>query len=277
MDLGILTGMFALAGLVGAAPPAWVYARFLAYHRHKGVDVGLDPLAMSQRLAYEARAYLRLASWYPLLPLEEGWRWQPEATGRPVLAVHGFTQNATNFVAIRRALELGGRPTGAVSLGLPGRRVRAYAPRLVRSLEEALERSPDGIDVIAHSMGGLVLRVALNDRPDLAKAVRTVVTLGSPHKGTAMTRGLATFLPEAFDLHRRSAFNRDLPGLRDLAPHLALTTFAGDFDAIVYPRETCHVEGAVNIDLPVGHAGLLVHPASIAQVADAILGAAKPV
>ena len=261
----------AFAGLLGATPPAWVYARLLAYHRHKGSDVGLDPATMALRLANEARSYARLASWYPRWPLEEGWRPHAQPTGRPVLAIHGFTQNATNFVAIRRALELGGRPTGAVSLGIPGRRVRAYAPRLIRSLETILETSPDGVDVIAHSMGGIVLRVVLHDRPDLAKAVRTVVTLGSPHRGTAMTRGLPTFLlPETFDLHRRADLHRDVPGLLDLAPQVALTTFAGDFDAIVYPRETCHIEGAVNIDLPVGHAGLLVHPASVLAVANAI-------
>lgn len=273
MDLSLLAGGMTLAGLVGATPPTWVYARLLAYHRHKGSDVGLDAATMARRLVFEARSYLRLASWYPRLPFEEGWRRHNEPTGRPVLAIHGFTQNATNFVAIREALELGGRPTGAVSLGIPGRRVRAYAPRLIRSLEQVLEQAPDGVDVIAHSMGGIVLRVVMHDRPDLAKAIRTVVTLGSPHRGTAMTRGLPTWLPETHDLHRRAELHRDLPSLLDLAPQIALTTFAGDFDAIVYPRETCHVEGANNIDLPVGHAGLLVHPDSVRAVANAILTA----
>ncbi len=69
--------------------------------------------------------------------------------------------------------------------------------RLVRLVRRAVERhepgSFDGVDILAHSMGGLVVREALlamqadegGSAPDL---VNRVVTLGTPHRGIAFQR-----------------------------------------------------------------------------------------
>lgn len=256
--------------LAGMVPPSLAIGQFLAYHRREGLDHGLSAGDIVARLAHEMVAYARVASWHPRLLLEEGWREAPEDAPHPVLCFHGFTQNASNFVGIRRALAERGRRTAAFTLGFPGRRVAAYAPRMIAHLEEALSRHPEGIDVVAHSMGGVVLRVAMAERPDLARGLRRVVTLGTPHRGTASVRGPLWLAPEARDLSRRSGLLAELPSLGALLPAARVTTVAGDFDLVVYPRATCHDEATRNVVLPVGHAGLVALPRGIATVVQAI-------
>jgi hypothetical protein len=82
--------------------------------------------------------------------------------------------------------------------------------RLISLIERSTERHGqkfDGVDVIAHSMGGLVLREALfameeNAHHSAGKLVHRVVTLGTPHRGIAfqgVPRWLLDLLPGAHD------------------------------------------------------------------------------
>ncbi|MEZ4239089.1 MAG: alpha/beta hydrolase [Myxococcota bacterium] len=135
-----------------------------------------------------------------------------------------------------------------------------YAARLERALE-ALVRAQPEIDVVCHSMGGIVLRMVLQRRPDLAEHVHTVVTLGSPHHGTAAARGML-LLPEPVALARGSWLLGDLPHLPALLPGRRVVGVAGEDDAIVYPVATTDEPGAEHVVLPHrGHMSLLVDPA----------------
>ncbi|SHN38808.1 esterase/lipase family protein [Cryptosporangium aurantiacum] len=68
--------------------------------------------------------------------------------------------------------------------------------RLIRLIQTAAARHDeefDGVDVIAHSMGGLVLRAALSQLEQqspgsAAKLIHRVVTLGTPHRGISFQR-----------------------------------------------------------------------------------------
>ncbi|WP_158514278.1 esterase/lipase family protein [Rhodococcoides fascians] len=102
---------------------------------------------------------------------------------------------------------------------LSPRTLARYAEGLVR-LISLIERSSeqhnqtfDGVDVIAHSMGGLVMREALlameeNAHHSAQRLVHRVVTLGTPHRGIAFQRVPRWLL----DL---------LPGARDASDELA--------------------------------------------------------
>ncbi|KOV57688.1 hypothetical protein ADL01_39800 [Streptomyces sp. NRRL WC-3618] len=67
--------------------------------------------------------------------------------------------------------------------------------RIIRAGAELTDQVFSGVDVIAHSMGGLVVRAALRqlkeagDRPE--ELVHRIVTLGTPHRGIAFQ-----YLPE---------------------------------------------------------------------------------
>lgn len=85
--------------------------------------------------------------------------------------------------------------------------------RLVTLIRTAVERheqgSFDGVDIVAHSMGGLVVREALlameADRHGLAsELVHRIVTLGTPHRGIAFQR-MPGWLVEALPMAREGS------------------------------------------------------------------------
>ncbi|TVQ90615.1 MAG: hypothetical protein EA397_12350 [Deltaproteobacteria bacterium] len=242
--------------------------RFVRYHRHKGLELPDGPTWGDRIRAWilEGAAILRLMTY----KAEWGPRAVPFADDRlpPVFCVHGFTQDRTNFSRIRSVLYGLGRSSIAINLGRPGRAPERYADRLAERFAELLLEVPEGpIDVICHSMGGLLFRQILRDHPELRPRVRTVVTLGSPHHGTAASRGPLRRIPEAKGLHRKSAWVLELPTLAELLPEARTITVAGTADYVVYPKETCHLIGSEAVDLPgVGHAGLLVDPRTLALI-----------
>lgn len=268
---GVLAGFVGLFGWMGFS-----LLRFRAYYRHKGEVAPEMPLgALVRYVLREGFAMLTLGWWQlraagrdGLLPAEG-----PE-TGPPVLCVHGITQAGSNLWGIRRALARRGRASLAVSLGRFRLRIEDHVPPLVTALRALIARSPDGrVDVVAHSMGGVVLRLALAVHPELAPGIRRVVTLGSPHAGTAASRGLPLG-GTVRALGRRSAVLRGLP---PFPSGTTLTTIAARHDLVVYPQATCHLDGARTIDLPdVGHAGLLTIPAVQALVVEALCGEEMP-
>ncbi|MEZ4315999.1 MAG: hypothetical protein R3F61_00775 [Myxococcota bacterium] len=210
----------------------------------------------------EYAAVARIGWWAFRAPLANPGR-SPD--GRAVLFVHGYTQNSTNFWRLRQVFADLGRPTRAVFLGVawPWRRISHYGAALVRALERA---GTDSVDVVAHSMGGLVLREVLRSRPDLAPRIHSVVTLGTPHHGTAAARWFRWMHP-THELSYRSEWIEALPSLAALLPGVPVTTVGGTADMIVYPVESTTQPGARHVRLfGVGHAGLLVHPDAIQAV-----------
>ena len=98
----------------------------------------------------------------------------------PVVLVHGLFGDPTNFLGLRRFLERRGIRRFASFAYLP----RIDYPRLAAELGDRIDavRRDTGaaaVDVVAHSLGGLVARylVAAGD----GERVRRLVTLGSPY------------------------------------------------------------------------------------------------
>lgn len=276
-DLASSGPFLATLALLAASPAliiaAWLSFMFIrrgAYYRYKQIEPPALPARAFLRYGLlEGSAMLTLIWWRVRAALADGRR-DPSGpvTGPPVLCVHGITQNGSNLWGIRRALSRRGRSTRAVSLGLFGRPLAAYVPPLERAFRELAIDAPDGrVDVVAHSMGGVVLRMMLVQHPDLAPHLRRVVTLGSPHAGTAGGRGLPLG-GSVRNLGRRSPLLSELPGFPTSA---TLTTVAARHDLIVYPQETCHLPGARTIELPdVGHVGLLTREVAITRVVDVL-------
>lgn len=247
------------------------YLRFVRYHHHKGIV--LPPIAWVRYAIREAWAVLTIGVWHLRAAFADGLRAPAVVSGPPVLCLHGITQTGSNLWGIRRALERRGRATLALSLGrLPPSRHR-LADRVAPALRRLADLSPTGrIDVVAHSLGGVLLRIVLTDHPELASRIRRVVTLGSPHAGTAGIRGL----PLGRAVQRLGRRSNLLSGLASI-PAERVTTVAGIPDLVVYPASTCHLPGSGCVDLVgIGHAGLLTHPDAIAVVVDALCDDASP-
>jgi len=254
---------------------ALAHLRFHLFHRRRGLRY--PPLGGRGWLRFYARTLVsiaRLTLWGVRALVSGGLR-EPPGTpaGPPVLCVHGFHMNGTCTWGIRRRLERSGRATRAVFLGLPYRRAAAYGAPLARAIEALAARAPGGrIDVVAHSMGGLVLRDVLGRRADLARSVRRVVTLGTPHHGTALLSWFR-FGPVWEAMRIGSPYLERLPDFAASAPEAGVATFASAHDLVVYPLETAFLGEARQVTFRgIGHLGLLTESVVLDRVAEALDG-----
>lgn len=213
--------------------------------------------------------------WWGLLHLFQDGLRRPsgETTGPPVICVHGFHMTGSCMWGIRRRLENRGRPTRSVFLGSPYQSAEVYAKPLARVMRDLRSQfRGQGLDIVAHSMGGLITRKVLADDPELAASARRIVTLGSPHHGTGLL-SLIRFGPVYQMMSLESEFIRQLPDFRQSAPGAVVTTVATEQDLIVYPVSTCFLPGSRQITFKgFGHLGLLTEP----EVCDLITEALPP-
>lgn len=250
------------AGVWLAAVLAWTgvaHARFRSFHRRRGLSY--PPLGVRGWARVYARtvvAVARVWAWWPrsLVGGSPGGGGGP-SSGPPVLCIHGFHMGESSQWGLRRSLERRGRRTAGAFLGLPYRSPDTYARSLRRRLEELLDAPGARLDVVAHSMGGLVLRQVLAEAPELAGRIGRVVTLGTPHHGTGLLRWLR--LGPVYRMMSLGApYLEELPTFRESAPEAEVTTVASRHDLVVYPVESAHLEGAERITLEgLGHLGLL--------------------
>ncbi len=178
----------------------------------------------------------------------------PDDGHHPIVLVHGLAGHPGNFMALRQYLAVKGRKRvyaidfgSAENLDLMANLLRDFLAAVV----ERNELDDDArIDVIAHSMGGLVTRLAVEE-PATASRVGTVITMASPHSGTYTARLGATtptteLRPESPVVKRLA---RQLPW--DEHPELPrLVALWSASDLIVLPGEGGQVPGAENIELP---------------------------
>lgn len=204
--------------------------------------------------------------------LLRSWRFTPRAEPpthvadpRPVLLVHGFVGRPTQFRGLQAALHRAGRPTHAVDLGWKLTGVANYAPALIA----ALEAHPE-VDVVAHSMGGVVLRHTLHVAPALRDRVRSAITLGTPHRGTAAADLPVPIPGDIGDLQPESRFLQELPDLAELLPGRNLVAVGARWDVVVLPIARALPPGMRHVVLDdLGHNGLLTEP----RAHDAVLAA----
>ncbi|WP_420079854.1 esterase/lipase family protein [Streptomyces sp. JL4002] len=194
----------------------------------------------------------------------------------PVLLLHGFTDNRSVFVLLRRALGADGlRHVEAYNYSPFTVDLRVTARHLARRVEELCARTGhDRVDLVGHSLGGLVGRYYVQRLGGDAR-VRTLVTLGTPHSGTRV----APFM-DAHPLVRQMRPDSEvLAELAAPAPGCATrcVAFWSEFDALLSPAGSARIEHAdlrvENVQVTgIGHLALPAHPAVIAAVRRALDG-----
>lgn len=182
---------------------------------------------------------------------------------RPVLLLHGFIDNRSVFLLLRRSLRQHGWPlVEALNYSPLSCDIRAAAILLGRHIEEVCERTGhEQVDVVGHSLGGLIARYHAQ-RLGGDTRVRTLVTLGTPHSGTR-----AVPLLSAHPIVRQMRPDSDvIEELAQPAPHCK-TRFVGfwsDQDQVMVPLETAQIRHpdliAHNVQVSgIGHLALPVH------------------
>ncbi|WP_244932035.1 hypothetical protein [Nocardioides sp. W7] len=166
----------------------------------------------------------------------------PAATGRVVVFLHGLCETESYW---RRGRERLGTTYGELladqgwtpvflraNTGLPLRENGVALAALMRDLVAAWPEEVTRIALVGHSMGGLILRAAgavatepgVPDRP-WSDLVSDVVTLGTPHLGAPIARGIGHGSRGLGRLPETAAFGRILDwrsvGVHDLVAGLA--------------------------------------------------------
>jgi len=196
------------------------------------------------------------------------------AAERPVVLLHGFVDNRSVFVLLRRSLARHGRRhLASLNYSPLTRDLRTAAELLGRHVEEICARTGQReVDIVGHSLGGLIARYYVQ-RLGGDRRVRTLVTLGTPHGGTAVAPG-AGIHPIVRQMRGGSALIEELrrpaPGCRT-----RFVSFWSELDQVMVPVETACVDhpdlDAVNVRVTgIGHLALPVHPAVATAVREAL-------
>lgn len=160
---------------------------------------------------------------------------------RPVVLLHGFVDNRAVFGLLRRSLLKNGRPQVAAlnysPLTVDAREAAADLGEFVEGL--CARTGHDRVDVVGHSLGGLIARYWAQRLGGDAR-LHTLVTLGTPHAGTEAA-SLLSLHPLVRQMRPGSGLLSELaapaPGCRT-----RFVSFWSDLDQVVRPVESARLD-----------------------------------
>ena len=205
----------------------------------------------------ELRATLWASSWDMLRPRLHAAD-AVTAQGLPVLLVHGYVCNRGYWTKLSRQLAQAGIVHQAIDLEPIDANIDGYVTQVEQALQVlcTLTGKPQAI-IVAHSMGGLVARAWL--RHYGAARVARIITIGTPHHGTALAN-----LAAGTNARQMSRIDGAPSGwLAQLAASEApetralITSMYSHHDNIVAPQCSAHLPGARNLAFGgIGHVAL---------------------
>ena len=206
----------------------------------------------------------------------------------PVLLVHGYLANKSNWYLVERDL----RNTGfgsihAMNYGPRNADIEVLAQACVERAHDVMDATgTDRVHLVGHSLGGLVIRHAVQ-HAGLAEAA-SVVTVATPHGGVDLARISAVTRSHnaiAQQLRPGSSFLRSMWASTHAMPDTRFVAYYSNLDLLVPGRRGMMLEadlGATNMLIKDhGHLSIVLSrklSASVAeQVAIAEVGARRPV
>lgn len=194
---------------------------------------------------------------------------------RTVVLVHGYLANRSCFLPLRAYLRARGVKQ-ILSYDYPG---AAGIEQAALGLREFLRRNVRGgrIDLVCHSLGGLVARSYLQELGG-ARRVDRCITLGTPHRGTYNAYWVVSRVGR--ELRPDSALLARLEASRAGAAGVRFSSIVGGSDNIILPRIFAAGHDAGEGDTvrvgELGHLGLLFSPKVFGAVANLLLADAAP-
>jgi pimeloyl-ACP methyl ester carboxylesterase len=220
----------------------------------RGERVRLSRAAIST-FARECAVHWAYAALWPFAlgdasPTPSGPTLDPPKSNTPVLLVHGYGVNAGCLLVLATTLRRRGfRWVWPVTLR--GRGLDAQAESLADRVDRLRQVTGfEQVDLVCHSMGGVVAAIYLQ-QGDNARKVRRLITLGTPWRGSK----LAVF-------GRRDEADEMLyghPRLMALGPlQVPVTSLYSRADHMVIPSSSAVVDWAETVEVPwCGHMELL--------------------
>ncbi len=187
---------------------------------------------------------------------------------RTIVLLPGYLANRTCFLPLAGYLRARGAPAVLTYEYDSGQGVE----RAAIGLREFLKRHVRGgrVDLVGHSLGGLVARTYLQELGG-ARRVDRCVTLGTPHRGTYNAYWLTSRV--ARELRPDSRLLERLEASRAGAAGVRYTSIVAGSDNIVIPRVFASGEDLVHVP-HLGHMGLLFSHTVLRTVADRLLAPA---
>jgi len=218
-----------------------------------GWDIARE--ATASLLTYELYPLGLIGRSLPTVPVYPKSKDSAKARKLPVLFIHGVFHNRSTFAWLKQKMALNGyrhfKEVDLLTSIHPVPRLAEQIASIVSTMQRRYEVPQ--IDVIAHSLGGIIARYYVQAMGGDG-ILKNLVTLGSPHAGTVWSN--YSVLSHLKDLSPNSAL---MEKLREMPPpqFTRVVAVSGSLDVMVRPA-SAFWPGVRNIQLKrVGHAGLL--------------------
>ena len=166
---------------------------------------------------------------------------------RGVVFIHGFFCNRGFWTPWMRQLIRQNRVFVAVTLEPAFGSIDDYAELVEAAVTQVTAATGQAPTLICHSMGGLAARVWLRSQAQNDDRVDRIITLGTPHFGTALStdRALLPFI-NTHQMRRLGVWTQGLTQGELAARYAKFTCWYSNCDNIVVPTSTAMLPGADN-------------------------------
>lgn len=184
-----------------------------------------------------------------------------------VVFIHGFLCNRGFWLPWMRELRAQGIPYTSVNLEPVFGSIGDYIPLLDAAVVRAERLTGVPPILVCHSMGGLAARAWLVQAHRAGRCVHSVITMGTPHHGTWLSRfGLGVNSQQMRQNHDWLASLAADEASAAAAPYERFICWYSNADNIVFPASTAMLPGADNRHVPgVAHVALAFHPRVMAE------------
>ncbi len=185
-----------------------------------------------------------------------------DQTARAVVFVHGFLCNRGFWLPWMRALRAMNVPYTSVNLEPVFGSIADYIPLVEEAVLRAATLTGRPPVLVCHSMGGLAARAWLAHDPQAAQRVHRVITIGTPHRGTWISRfGFGANSQQMRQNHEWLTTLSAGEASSAAVPYQRFVCWYSNADNIVFPASTAMLSGADNRHVPgVAHVALAFHP-----------------
>lgn len=245
------------------------------YRGRTSNPIEISWLQIGRLFLRELRATLLCSSWaMPFLRFDQFT--YPDTTSLPVLLIHGYGCNSGYWRWMSLALREAHITHYALDMEPVFGSIDGYAPLVEAAVRRVqAETGHARIVIVAHSMGGLAARAYLRDHG--VTHVAKVITLGSPHHGTAIANfGIGINCGEMnwlgrYEEGRSSEWLQKLAATEQADVLGSIVSIYSQHDNIISPQSSAHLAGARNIAVTgVGHVAMALEPQIQQMVIDEI-------